>query len=152
VNKKNIKILLATDHAGFELKNKLTEWLIKNKYEIEDCGAHKFDKNDDYSDFVKIVAKKISKNPKKFKGIILGGSGQGEAIFANRFKNIRAATIYNFNEKIVRLCREHNDANIISLGARFLSFEQSKKIIKIWLNTKFLKKQKYSRRIKKMDI
>ena len=130
------KILLGTDHAGFELKEEVKKYLLKNGYEVEDKGAHSFDKNDDYPDFIKPVAKEVSKNP-QCRGIIFGASGQGEAIAANRFKGARAALYYGGNTEIITLSRTHNDANILSLGAGFVSKDEAIKAIKLWLDTDF---------------
>ena len=119
-----MKIYIATDHAGFELKNRLKEFLQSNNYDVEDCGALVFDSLDDYPDFILPAAKKVSEN-KNSKGIILGGSGQGEAMAANRIKGVRALVYYGGQKEIVKLSRMHNNANIISFGARFVSFEQA---------------------------
>lgn len=144
-------IYLGTDHAGFELKEKLKIFLAGLGYQIEDLGNIKYDKRDDYPDFILPVAKKVAENPEQNRGIILGGSGQGEAIVANRIKGIRTAVVYNYNEDIVRLSREHNDANILSLAARFLSEEEAKKIVKLWLETEFSGEERHKRRILKID-
>src|SRR3989344_4130532 len=86
-------VYLATDHAGFELKEKVKEYLQKEGYEIEDCGAYEYDKSDDYPDFISKAAEKVSENPQNA-GIIFGNSGQGEAMVANKYKNVRAALFY----------------------------------------------------------
>ena len=113
------KVYIGTDHAGFELKEKLIPFVKSLGYQVIDCGDTKPDEADDYPDFIAPVAKAVSLNPEHNIGIILGGSGQGEAIVANRFPNVRAIVYYGepsvFNKyEIVRLGREHNDANIIS--------------------------------------
>ena len=145
-------IYLGTDHAGFELKEKLKKYLIGLNYQVEDLGNFVYDEQDDYPDFIRQVADAVVKDLENNRGIILGGSGQGEAMMANRIKNARAAVIYNYNEDIVRLSREHNDANILSLGARFLNEEEAKKIVKLWLETKFSNEERHKRRIKKIDL
>ena len=153
-----MKVLFATDHAGFGLKEKLVPYVKELGYEVEDLGAFKYDENDDYPDSISKVAKEVSKNPNENKGIILGGSGQGEAIVANRFPNVRAivfngqceeGTDMKVPNEIV-ISREHNDANIISLGARFLNEESAKEAVKLWLNTEFPKEERYMRRIAKI--
>lgn len=144
------KILIATDHAGFELKEKLVVFLKSLGYEVKDFGAYKYEPNDDYPDFMIPLSKEISENPDS-KGIILGGSGQGEAIVANRFKGVRCAVYYGGDMRIINFSREHNDANILSLGARFLNFEESKDAVKTWLETPFSNEIRHISRIEKID-
>ncbi len=149
-----MKIYIGTDHAGFELKEKLKPFLAELGHEVEDLGAFAYDKDDDYPDFIIPVAQKISENPdsNNFRGIILGGSGQGEAMVANRFKNVRAFEYYTPSRgevDIVKDSRSHNDSNIISLGARFLSEEEAKDAIKTWLETPFSGDERHIRRIAK---
>src|SRR3989344_6743371 len=115
---KKQKIFLGSDHAGFELKEHAKKNLLKSGFHVEDCGAYSYDKNDDYPDFIVPVAKKVAKNPGSM-GIIFGASGQGEAIAANKVKGVRAALYYGGNIEIVKFSRTHNNANILSLGARF---------------------------------
>lgn len=147
-----MKIYIASDHAGYELKEKLVEYLVgENGNEIIDKGAFEYNENDDYPDFVSLVAEEVSKNPNEARGIILGGSGQGEAIVANRFKDVRAVVYYGGNQKIVELSRQHNNANVLSLGARFMDEETAKETVKIWLNTAFSEGDRHIRRIGKID-
>lgn len=146
-----MKIYLGTDHAGFLLKEKITQWLTEWGYEYEDLGAHELNEQDDYPDFIAPVAKAVAEDPENRRGIILGGSGQGEAMVANRFCGVRAAIYYGGPIEIVRLSREHNDANILSLGARFLSEEETKKAIRLWLETPFSAEERHVRRLKKFD-
>src|SRR3989338_88673 len=113
-------IYLGADHAGFALKEKLKEWLKEWGYDFEDKGAYSLEMEDDYNDFVVPVAQNVAENPRDRRGIVLGGSGQGEAMAANRFKGVRAAVYYGGLEEILRFSREHNDANVLSLGARFV--------------------------------
>ena len=145
----NIKVYFASDHAGFELKERLKEFLLKEGYQIKGFGDFVYDKDDDYPDFIIKAAEAVAKD--NAFGIILGGSGQGEAIAANKVKGIRAAVYYGGPLDIVRLSREHNDANILSLGARFLNFEQAKEAVLLWLNTKFSFEERHQRRIKKIS-
>ena len=133
-------IYLATDHAGFELKEKVKEFLKKEGHEVEDCGAYAYDAEDDYPDFISKAAEAVSKNPEN-KAIILGGSGQGEAMVANKFPNIRCAVYYGGQSEMPKLTREHNDSNILSLGARFLNAEDATQAVKLFLDTPFLRKK-----------
>lgn len=147
-----MKIYFATDHAGFELKNTLLPY-VKDElgYEVEDCGAHTLDADDDYPDFIRKAANAVAGNPENAKAIILGGSGQGEAIVSNRVSGVRAGTYYGGNLDIVRLSREHNDSNVLSLGAHFLSPEDAKEAVKLWLETDFSGDERHVRRINKID-
>lgn len=149
------KIYLATDHAGFELKNKVKDFLEKKEYLVEDFGAFKYDKNDDYPDFISQAGKAISEDyakkcPKSL-AIIFGGSGQGEGIVANRFKNVRATVYYSHNKEILKLSKEHNNANILSIGARFVDEKEILKDILFWIETKFSNQSRHKRRIKKIN-
>lgn len=146
-----MKIVFASDHAGFELKKNLLPFVDGLGFEVKDFGAYELNEKDDYPDFISLAAKEVSENSDSVKGIILGGSGQGEAIVANRFKGVRAAVYYGGSTDIVSLSREHNDANILSLGARFLSEEEAKNAVKIWLKTLFSDDERHVRRIKKID-
>ena len=144
-----MKIHLATDHAGLELKEKVKLYLSDLNYEVIDHGAYEYDALDDYPDFIFPCANAVS-NDLESKGIILGGSGQGEAMAANRGKGVRAAVFYNGPEEIIKLSRQHNNANILSLGARFMSEEEMYKIIEVWLSTDF-ESGRHQRRIEKLD-
>ncbi len=146
-----MKVFFASDHAGFEMKTKLLEYLSNYELEVIDLGAKQFDETDDYPDFIAPLAKKIQENPQEHFGIALGGSGQGEAIVANRFKGVRAAVYYGMDLALVRLCREHNDANILCFGARFLMQEEAEFAVKIFLETEFSGDERHVRRIKKID-
>ena len=146
-----MKIYLASDHAGFELKNTLKIYLEGEGYMVTDMGPYKYDETDDYPDFMRPVAKEISKDPENNRGIIMGGSGQGEAMVANRFNGVRAAVYYAHNLDIIKLSREHNNANVLALGARFINNEEAKEAVKLWLETPFTKEERHVRRIKKID-
>ncbi len=147
-----MRIFIASDHAGFELKEKLKIFLQELGYATEDMGNFVYDEQDDYPDFILAAAKKVAEDPEQSRGIVLGGSGQGEAIMANRLKGVRAAVIYNFNEDIIKLSRKHNNANILSIGARFVSEVEAKRVIKLWLETGFSGEERHKRRIKKIDL
>ena len=144
-----MKIHLATDHAGLELKEKVKLYLSDLNYEVIDHGAYEYDALDDYPDFIFPCANAVSNDPDS-KGIILGGSGQGEAMAANRVKGVRAAVFYNGPYEIIKLSRQHNNANILSLGARFMSTDEMYKIIEVWLSTDF-ESGRHQRRIEKLD-
>ena len=144
----NKTIVLATDHAGFELKEHVKRFLIEKGYNIKDFGALKYDGLDDYPDFILPAAKYISEH--KLVGIIFGGSGQGEAMAANRIKGIRAAVFYNGPNEIVELSRLHNNANILSIGARFIGNLEVEKVIELWLSTDF-EYGRHEKRINKLD-
>ena len=144
-----MKIHLATDHAGLELKEKVKLYLSDLNYEVIDHGAYEYDALDDYPDFIFPCANAVSNDPES-KGIILGGSGQGEAMAANRVKGVRAAVFYNGPDEIIKLSRQHNNANILSLGARFMSEREMYKIIELWLSTDF-EYGRHQRRIEKLD-
>ncbi|SRR5690606_26742551 len=155
-----MKIIVGSDHAGFGLKEKLVDFLKNLGHEVEDKGALEYNEEDDYPDFIIPVAREVSKNPNKVKGIILGGSGQGEAMTANKFSGVRAAVYYGpgryivneDNEKtIIGLSREHNDANILSIGARFVTSDQMETAVKEWLETPFSGSDRHIRRIDKMN-
>ncbi|MCH8003176.1 MAG: RpiB/LacA/LacB family sugar-phosphate isomerase [Nanoarchaeota archaeon] len=144
------KIILGTDHAGFKLKEEIKKFLINEGFEVEDVGAHKLDPHDDYPDFISKAAKKVAKNQES-RGVIFGASGQGEAIVANKIPGIRAALYYGSNINIVKLSRTHNNANILSLGARFLKKEEAIKALKLWLKTPFSNKGRHVRRLEKIS-
>ena len=144
-----MKIHLATDHAGLELKEKIKLFLIDLGHDVIDHGAYEYDALDDYPDFIFPCAKAVSKD-KKSKGIILGGSGQGEAMAANRIKGIRATVFYNGPEEIIKLSRQHNNANILSIGARFMSELKLFDTINIWLGEDF-EGGRHQRRVDKLD-
>lgn len=143
------KVYIGSDHAGYNLKEKLRVYLSDLGYEVEDKGAFSFDPNDDYPDFIKPVAIAVVNDKNSF-GIILGGSGEGEQMVANKVDGIRAAEYYGGDLDIVRLAREHNNANILSLGARFLNEEQARNALKIFLETPFSREVRHERRINKM--
>tara|TARA_B100000029_G_C17232558_1_gene835907 strand:- start:168 stop:605 length:438 start_codon:yes stop_codon:yes gene_type:complete len=145
-----MKIHLATDHAGLDLKNTIKEYLSDKGYDVTDHGAHEYDALDDYPDFIFPCAQAVSEDSNS-RGIILGGSGQGEAMAANRIKGVRAAVFYGGTEEIIKLSREHNNANILSLGARFMSEEKIYNVVEIWLSGNF-EGGRHKRRIEKLDL
>ena len=142
-------IYIASDHAGFELKNQIVEYLNSQNLEVEDCGPNTYDPEDDYPDFILPCAEKVAMLPENF-GIVLGMSGNGEAIAANKVKGVRAAHYYGGAEEIVSLARKHNNANVLALGAKFLTMEEIKKAINIFLKTDF-EDGRHSRRVDKIS-
>jgi len=144
-------IHLATDHAGFEHKQAVAAWLQAEDLTVIDHGACQYDESDDFPDFITLAAAAVSKNPQSECAIIFGGSGQGEAMVANRFPYVRATVLYTDNEEIVTLSREHNNANVLSIGARFLSVDATKRLIWQWLQIHTSLEERHQRRIQKLD-
>lgn len=155
-----MKIYIGCDHAGYELKEKLKVYIQELGYEVDDKGAFALNNDDDYPDFIKPVAQAVGSNNDSM-GIIIGGSGEGEAMCANKVKGIRAAVYYggrschrdiNGNKiGIIVGSRMHNDANILSLGARFLSVRKAKKAVRLFLETPFSNDERHIRRINKLE-
>src|SRR5882762_4547939 len=128
-----MKIAIGSDHAGFRYKEKIREMLEKLGHNVKDFGTHSEDPVD-YPIFIAPVASAVSRQEFE-RGVILGGSGNGEAIVANRFKGIRAAVCWNAES--ARLSRQHNNSNIISLGQRMMTEETALDLVRIWLETAF---------------
>ncbi|MEN9921586.1 MAG: hypothetical protein RLZZ517_564 [Candidatus Parcubacteria bacterium] len=147
-------IHIGSDHAGFDLKNAIIRFLEQKHYEVVDHGAYEFDADDDYPDFILPVAIAVAEDTAA-KGIILGGSGQGEAMVANRVQGVRATVFYGepeySDESIINLSRQHNDANVLSIGARFVTEEEACEAIDMWLETAFSGEERHVRRIAKID-
>ncbi|MHB8710436.1 MAG: RpiB/LacA/LacB family sugar-phosphate isomerase [Minisyncoccota bacterium] len=162
-------LFIASDHAGFTLKNALAEHLRTLGYEVEDMGAPTLDPEDDYPDFVTPCAQRVAgataHDADAARGIIIGGSGQGEAMCANRVPGIRAAVFYGpmhvtaaldieggrseDGYDAVRLPRRHNNANILSIGARFVSGDEADEAVRIFLETSFSGSPRHARRLAK---
>ncbi len=153
------KVYLAGDHGGYALKESLKPFLVDLGYEVEDCGASSLDTTDDYPDFIVPCAKKVAENPGSF-GIVIGASGQGEAMVANRVPGARAAVYYGAPAHtqtdsdgreldIIASTRDHNDANVLSLGARFISEEEAKEVVRRFLTTAFSGNERHVRRLAK---
>lgn len=139
------KVCIASDHAGYELKEKIKDYLIKKRISIIDLGP--FSENSvDYPDYAKKAAKRLILK-KSDAGILVCGSGTGMSIVANKFKGIRAAQCYNKTSTI--LSRQHNNSNIICLGSRMLKYEDAMKYVTYFLNTKF-EKGRHQKRINKI--
>ncbi|OYV27764.1 MAG: hypothetical protein B7W98_01055 [Parcubacteria group bacterium 20-58-5] len=158
------KLFFASDHAGFALKNALIEHSQTLGYDVEDLGNHTHDPEDDYPDYVTPLAKRVA-DELDARGIIIGGSGQGEAMCANRIPGVRAAVFYGpmhvtaaleieggrsqDGYDSVRLPRRHNNANVLSIGARFVSGEEAEEAVHIFLDTPFSDSPRHARRLAK---
>ncbi len=161
-----MKVYIGSDHTGYDFKQKLIDYLEELGYKTEDKGCFTFDTDDDYPDFVKPVAEAVANDPGSM-GIVMGGSGQGEAICANKVKGIRSAVFYGPHEalkevdvagrksndpfEIVKLAREHNDANVLSLAMRFVSEDDCKFAIRLFLSTRFEGEERHVRRLFKIE-
>lgn len=139
-----MRIHIATDHAAFELKNYLVERLREDGHDVVDHGATEYDALDDYPPLVIPAAEAVVAEEGTL-GIVLGGSGNGEQIAANKVKGVRAALAYNV--ELAVLAREHNNANIVALGGRMASLEDSYEIVKAFVTTEFPGEQRHQRRI-----
>jgi len=128
-----VKIAIGSDHAGFRYKEKIKELLQRLGHDVTDFGTHS-EKQDDYPLFIRPVAEAVARGEFE-RGVVLGGSGNGEAIVANRVKAIRCVLCWNV--KSARLGRQHNNANVISIGERMVSLETALKIVRVWLDTPF---------------
>lgn len=147
---KTVKIYIASDHAGFYLKKELIKYLGIKGYEVEDCGAYEMDEEDDYPDFVIPCASRVARSkPGEAVGIVIGGSGNGEAIAANKVKGIRAAVYNSGSHFIAKAAKEHNNANILALGARFITPDEAKRAVTVWLESEF-EGGRHERRIEKI--
>ncbi|MBU6389919.1 RpiB/LacA/LacB family sugar-phosphate isomerase [Patescibacteria group bacterium] len=145
-----MKIFIGGDHAGFALKTALISFLKELHHEVVDKGDFAPVPQDDYPKYIGAVAEEVSKNPNT-RGIVIGGSGEGEAIAANKFPRVRAAEYYGGALDIIRLSREHNDANVLSLGARFIKEAEAKEAVKLWLATPFSGEERHRRRIEEIE-
>ena len=139
-----MRVHIGTDHAGFELKNRLVAVLESKGHEVTDHGAHEYDALDDYPPFCTDVGEAVVADPESL-GIVIGGSGNGEQIAANKVTGVRAALVWN--EDTARLAREHNDANVISVGARQHTEEELESLIDIFLAEPFSGEERHQRRI-----
>src|SRR3989339_673603 len=153
-----MKIFIGTDHAGYVLKEKLVSFLKLQGHEVIDKGAFEYNEDDDYPDFVIPVAKEVSKDPEGVRGIILGGTGEGEAIAANKFPHVRAVVDYGKAEAVVDdesniiiRSRQHNNSNILSLGARYFTEESAMEAVNLWLKTSYSGEERHIRRLEKVD-
>jgi ribose 5-phosphate isomerase B len=161
-----MKIALATDHAGFEQLKQLQDYLEDLGHDCQNFGPSSLKPDDDYPDFIMPAAQAVASGECEM-GVIMGGSGEGEAMAANRIKGARCAVFYGPAStrkvvdaeghtssdpyEIIKLSREHNDANMLSLAARFVALEDMKFVVKLWLETAFSGDERHRRRNQKLD-
>lgn len=141
-------IYIGADHRGFKLKEALKSFLKDHGYEVVDVGNKIYDENDDYPDFAKPLAKAVSQDFLTRRGVLVCGSGVGMDIVANKFFGVRSALVCNADQAF--MSRAHNDANVLSLASDFISEEDAKKILTVWLKTKFSGEEKHRRRLQKI--
>ena len=141
-------VYIGADHGGYQLKEEIKNYLSEHGVETEDMGANTLDPKDDYTDFIIPVAKKVASTLDSL-GIIFGRSGNGEVIAANKINGIRA--VLCLNEKMAEKAKDHNNANILSLGADYISLEDAKKIVQKFLETPFSSEERHVRRLKKIE-
>ncbi len=141
-------IYVASDHAGWHLKNKIVEWLEASEYTVEDLGPKELIKGDDYPDYAKLVSEKVKLNGGT-KGILICDTGIGMSIAANRYKGIRAALVVN--DFMTKRSREHNNANILVLGTELNTFEELERILNTFLTTDFSDEERHIRRLEKIE-
>ncbi|MBI5644715.1 RpiB/LacA/LacB family sugar-phosphate isomerase [Candidatus Kaiserbacteria bacterium] len=157
-----MKVYFGADHGGFALKEVLKPYVRSLGYEIEDMGAFALDINDDYPVFVQAAARKVAEDPEHRRGIVIGGSGQGEAFAANRIKAIRAVVYYGEPARkqtdadgkeldMITSTRQHNDSNVLSLAGRFLSADEAKDAVQRWLGTRHDEAERHARRHRMLD-
>ncbi|MFE3828791.1 ribose-5-phosphate isomerase [Streptomyces sp. NPDC059092] len=139
-----MRVYLGSDHAGFELKNHLVEWLTAQGHDPVDCGPHIYDAQDDYPPFCLRAAERTAADGDSL-GIVIGGSGNGEQIAANKVKDVRA--VLAWSEETAALGREHNDANVISVGGRMHTQDEVTKFIEVFLATPYSGAERHARRI-----
>ncbi len=143
-------LYIGSDHAGFEMKRELIAFLSGLNIEVSDCGPKTYVHDDDYPDYVSLVAEKVARDPDA-RGIVIGKNGQGEAIVANRFPHVRCGVFYGGSKHMITLSREHDDTNMLSLGSSFLTTQEAKQAVELWLHTKFSGEERHKRRIKKIE-
>jgi RpiB/LacA/LacB family sugar-phosphate isomerase len=142
-------VYLASDHRGYKLKEALKEWLFDSAVEIEDAGAYTYDEGDDYVDFARRAAEKIALRPGIERGIFICGSGHGMDAVANKYKGLRASLC--FNPQVAAQSRSHDDSNVLVLAADWLSPEEAKDIVTVWLEKQFSREERHTRRLKKIE-
>lgn len=141
-----MRLAIAADHGGFEYKQKLIEVLMKKGYEVMDYGTYSLD-SVDYPDYIAPLAKDVS-NHEFEKGIVICGTGIGVSIVANKIKGIRCALVNTV--EVAKITREHNDSNILAMGARVISFDECVAITETWLDTDFSNEERHKNRINKI--
>jgi ribose 5-phosphate isomerase B len=140
-----VRVYLASDHAGFELKAALAERIPQLGHEVVDCGTHEYRSDDDYPPWCIYAAERVVADEGSL-GVVIGGSGNGEQIAANKVTGTRAALIWNTDT--ARLCREHNDANIAGVGARQHTVPEAIALVEVFLATPFSGDPRHARRIR----
>lgn len=143
-----MKVCIGADHGGFQLKNELIKFISKNGFDVIDKGAYTFNPNDDYPDFAELVAKSVQ-NGESEKGIILCGSGVGASITASKFKGVRSAVCHDTYSASQGV--EHDDMNVICLGARIIGSTLAEKITINFLKSKFIEESRFLRRLEKVQ-
>lgn len=148
-----MKIYLATDHAGFSLKEEVKKYLEDKSHEVYDCGALTLEMGDDYPEYMVRAAKSVHDDAlhDPSYAVIFGGSGQGEAVVANRFRHVRAIVYAGGNLELVKLGRAHNDANVLSIGARFVTKDEAIQALELFLSTPFSHDERHADRIIQID-
>ena len=139
-----MRVHVGSDHAGFELKQHLVGWLAERGHEVVDHGADSYDPEDDYPPFCFATGEAVVADPGSL-GIVIGGSGNGEQIAANKVRGVRAAL--GWSEETARLCREHNDANVLGIGGRMHTIDQATKLVDVYLSTPFSEGERHRQRI-----
>jgi len=142
-----MKIAIGSDHAGFRYKEEIKRWLSEHGHEVHDFGTHS-EESVDYPLFIRPAAEAVASGTCE-RAIVLGGSGNGEAMMANRLKGVRCALCWN--AETARLSRQHNDANALSIGERMISLETALEIVRIWIETPF-EGGRHVRRIQMLDV
>lgn len=142
-------VYIASDHRGFELKKYLINFLKNRGYEVADLGNVQYDKSDDYPDFAKAVAEKVSLDIENARGIVLCGSGVGVDVVANKFRGTRSALVTSTDQAFDS--RNDDDSNVLSLAANYTEKSDAEKIVLIWLETPFSRDKRHVERLKKID-
>jgi ribose 5-phosphate isomerase B len=143
-----VRVYLGSDHAGYDLKQRLVDRLRELGHEPVDCGPHAFDPEDDYPPYVLLAASRTAQDPESL-GIVIGGSGNGEAIAANKVPGVRCALA--FSDDTAKLGREHNNANVLSLGARMYDEATAVRFAELFLETPFSEADRHVRRIEQLS-
>lgn len=144
-----MNIYLGADHGGFNIKEEIKRHLKEWGYTFEDLGAHAFDPNDDYPKFASATAAKVAEKPYVHRGILFCRSGVGMDIAANKIRGIRCAQV--FTPEMARKSREHNNTNILSIATDYLTPEQIREIVRMWLKTPFSGEERHARRLKQIE-
>lgn len=139
-----VRVYLGSDHAGFELKEHLVSWLKERGHDVVDAGPVAFDAVDDYPPFVLRAAERVAADPGS-RGLVIGGSGNGEQIAANKVEGVRAALAWS--EETAKLARGHNDANVLSIGGRMHSLDEATRFVEVFLSTPYSDEERHTRRI-----